>query len=301
MANYITHIAMGEVISIPKRINIEKKSLELFSLGQDLMSITSKLNYNTHNSLTHTFFKSLIYYIKQNKLYENEEIIAYLYGHIMHYELDKHTHPYIYYITNDVPKFGIVNFHMALEEYLGNIVLDSKLTLSRKQIFDKCKEVKPNKNKVLEELVNKIYLETYNYKNSFNIFKTTLESFKLLNSFRDVLDKLDQDLYYRLIGLQHYLKEIQLPIENVANMNHDTWYDPITKDKHNSSFIDMFDGSILSSQEIIYEVNKVLYDGSPISTLDSIFDNSSYDTALNCEIGKSFSYSRYKTLIKNTK
>ena len=57
--------------------------------------------------------------IKENNFCENEYIMHYLYGHILHFALDKIAHPYIYYIANDVPKVGLVDFHTVCDDTIS--------------------------------------------------------------------------------------------------------------------------------------------------------------------------------------
>ena len=46
--------------------------------------------------------KNIICYIKDNHLENDSSLLAYLYGSICHYILDKKCHPYIYYYSGDV-------------------------------------------------------------------------------------------------------------------------------------------------------------------------------------------------------
>lgn len=299
MPNYITHSVMGEVTPIPNdKIKIDKNLLRIFSLGQDLMLTRKGAMDITHNTKTSLFFKNLIDYIVKNNLCEDEEALSYLYGHIMHYELDRKTHPYIYYMTNDIPKKGIVNFHIAFEEYLGDFVLQNKLKLSRSDFVNRCKNADICISESLADLIDDVYLSTYGYYFASNTTEKTLKVLKILNKFRNGLDIINKDAYFNLIGLNKYLDSYSLNKSDTANLENNSWEDPISRTVHTSSFIDIFDDAVSSSQEKMEMADKVIYGKKTISTLDTAFDNSSYDTNLNCDMGKPFWNSRYKILCK---
>lgn len=299
MPNYIAHSVMGEVTPIPNnKISIDKSLLRIFSLGQDLMATEKGAIDITHNSKTSTFFKNLIDYIVKNNLCEDEVVLSYLYGHIMHYELDRKAHPYIYYMTNDVPKRGIINFHSAFEEYLGDFILQNKLKLSRSDFVSGCRNIHFEDNEVLADLIDDVYLSTYGYYYASNTAEKTFAAVKMLNRLRNGLDRINKDLYFNLIGLNRYLDFSSLNTRDIANLENNSWEDPISRTFHTSSFVDIFDDAVSSSQEKMEMTDKVIYGEKPVSTLDSAFDNSSYDTNLSCNIGKPFSISRYKILRK---
>ncbi len=298
MSNYIAHSTMGEITKIPNdKILISKSNLRVFSLGQDLVSLIKNASFESHNKNTALFFYNLINYIKDNNLLEDSTIMAYLYGNIMHYELDKHTHPYVYYFTNDVPKTGLVSFHMAAEEYLGDQILKEKLDITRPTFIKQTHNIDLS-NETLKKMIDEIYEKTYGYNQAFSDIKKLLLAFKFLNNYRSTLDIMGKNTYFNFLGLKKYLETSKLSLNDLTNREHKEWRNPIAANKSQKSFTELFDEAINSSQNIMEDIDKVIYDGKSISTLSSFLDNKSYDTALPCEIGKPFNYSHYKKLTR---
>lgn len=299
MPNYVAHSVMGEVVDIPNnRLDFDKKELGVYALGQDLMLSDKYFLDIVHNSEVANFFNNLISYIIENKLYDDPSIMSYLYGHIMHRELDRKCHPFINYMTDDVRKHSIVNFHLAFEEYLGDFILKNKLGLSRRDFFKDSKFASIGESLSLDNLMDKVYSDTYGYSSASDIMRRSLTSIKNLNLLRNLLESCDSTFYYRLIGLEKYLKIANLDVSECANTDKKVWCDPISREKHSESFLELFDEACESSKEIMESVDDVVYGNKPLSSVNSIFDNSSYDTGIPCEIGSLSGYSRYKSLGK---
>lgn len=295
MPNYVTHAVMGDSIEIPRpRVEIDRKRLSAFSMGQDLLVSKEGALSQTHNSKTKMFFYTLIKTIKEEKLYDNPDVLAYLYGHIMHYELDKVMHPYVYYMTNDIPKRGVVNFHMAMEEYLGDFFVKNRCSVKRNQLSSCAQEIleiKPSDD--LGILINNLYYDTYGYFNALEITKKTVRSIKLLEAFKTIMREGKSGLYYKIIGLPNYLYLADMDLKELTNSDKLTWRNPITMRKQNSSVLELFDLGLSLAQEKIELINQVIYGNKSIAILDKIFQDESYDTGLICSIGKPFNKSRY--------
>ena len=104
MPNYKTHSIHGEIVlpNINNRVYIDNEAIKTYSMGPDVLISTDYKTFNTqHCSNTRDYFLLLIELIKTNKLYDNSEVMAYLYGQIDHYILDILLHPLIYYMSED--------------------------------------------------------------------------------------------------------------------------------------------------------------------------------------------------------
>jgi len=298
MPNYVAHEVMGDLIEIPSsRVNLDKELLSAFSVGHDLMCSEFGAINVTHNSKTREFFLTLIKYIKENKLYDNSDVMAFLYGHIMHYELDKLAHPYIYYMTNGVPKSGIVNFHMASEEYLGNFILNNKVSLSRKKISSNLSKISEiSWSSSVGFMINDVYDDVYGYYNALSIMKRSALYLKSLEFFKKLLREEKSDFYYSFIGLEKYFKTSSMNKEIITNSDKCHWWNPISRREKDSSFLEMFDEAMAISSDVIEKVNEVIYGDKNLSYLDNVFTDDSYDTGFSCSIGKPFVKSRYNDL-----
>lgn len=303
MPNYITHAVMGNTMEIPNpRLELDRKLLSAFSMGQDLMVSKEGALSETHNSRTRKFFYTLIKMIKDERLYDNPDVLAYLYGHIMHYELDKALHPYVYYMTNNVPKKGIVNFHMALEEYLGDFFVKNKCSLTRRKLSSCANTILDvNPSDQLGKVISKLYHDTYGYTDALDVTKKTVMYIKVLESFKTIMREGKSDAYYKFIGLPKYLHYANMDLSDLTNEDKAIWKNPITMRRSNYSVSELFDLGVELAQDTIEKVNQVIYGNKNISTLDNIFQDESYDTGISCSIGKPFSKSRYLEMNSRTR
>ena len=107
MPSYKTHAIHGEMIlpSISSNIEIQREDLKMFCMGPDALIATDyKIFELQHAKETRNYFKTLLKLIKKNKLQDNSEVMAFLYGQIDHFILDIIMHPLIYYMTEGIPK-----------------------------------------------------------------------------------------------------------------------------------------------------------------------------------------------------
>ena len=118
MPAYISHAIMMEKLYKDNAndhkifrnvLNID--DLKMYSLGTDLACTSITLTHNPHEENTRDFFLSMISYIKDNRLIDNENIMALLYGHIAHYFFDVYTHPFIYYLEKSNRNYTIIPTH----------------------------------------------------------------------------------------------------------------------------------------------------------------------------------------------
>lgn len=290
MPNYITHAVMGQIVEPPNNeIKLYKPDLRVFSLGQDLLFSCPGALQTTHVLHTRKFFMTLIEKIKNERLQEDSQVMAYLYGHIMHYVLDTKTHPFIYYVTNDVKQKGIVNLHLACEEFLGYFVLKRKLNLQRADISsDFYTKFQISSTSKLRRIIDSLYQEVYRQKNTYQSQLLTTKCIASLGTLTKGMQNNQGEKYLDLLGLRNYLKDNRLELNDLTNSDNQSWYNPITEVKNTSSFLELFDQSVDDSKEIIETVNKVFYKDESLSKLDNIFDDRSYDTGEKCSIGKPF-------------
>lgn len=288
MPSYKTHSVHGEFIlpQINKNIKINKEDIKTFCIGPDTMIGTDhKLFDYQHSNKTKEYFKFLLKLVKQNKLQENSEVMAFVYGQIDHYILDTIMHPFIYYTTEGLPKNNIIKPHSLMEIWIDDYIV-KKFNINEKDYYHK---LKINSGK-LKELINNLYDKVYNKSLSYLKYKYGL---LLINLF-------DLKIRRNTIKLIPYLtKALNIGdityhensgyIEPYLNLNNEIWYNPETGEKKNDSFDDLWEKSIEISVETIEDVNKYLYFDKNISN-PYILNNISYNTGLPCESGQSFQY-----------
>ena len=304
MAGTITHSFFAEDMS--KKIKFNNKyinNLKAFSQGHDMYFFIIKKRKNGkkignyfHNNNTKDFFINMINYIKDNNLYNNDEILSYLYGYINHYVLDKNIHPYVRYKCGIFKKSKPETYkynakHADLENYL-----DSYLIYTREHILPgKYKSqncLKPYKfSKELKDLIDYTFLKTYDFKNAskkyeFGIRKACFEyallrndSFGIKRKIYYFVDRFTSNKAYKFhpvslaypIGTYYYL----------LNLDHKTWNHPMDKnEKYNYSVIDIYNNSLKEAEDTINKVNDY-FKGKKID-LNNLFKNISFSTGKDC-------------------
>ena len=127
-----------------------------------------KLGHSAHHHKTWEYFKNIIEYIKNNKLYDDANL-GYLYGSILHYVLDSTCHPYIHYISGRFNKNDV----KETKKYLGNHAINEIMIDSI--YYYKDHDDKYYKYKLYNEIIPKVIFpenlkETLDYvfKETFN-------------------------------------------------------------------------------------------------------------------------------------
>jgi hypothetical protein len=266
-----------------------------YSLGPDLAYLSPILKKDPQNYHTREFFKNTIRYIKENNLIENSHTLALLYGHIAHYFLDINTHPLIYYIEQGCLKVGAISNHDLVEGYINSYLVNKKLG---KNIM----EIKPEyfnqidfKNKDTSELLNTIYGKMYGDPRIINTYQMVINLFSMLENILKS-GMITYENIIQLSSFKMFLERNNLTIEEITNEYNDTYTNPVTGEKHNESFIELYNKSIEMSLDAIEKVNTCLYQDKGIDTLDYIFTDLSYDTGVDCSLGKKMSFVRKRQL-----
>jgi len=288
MPNYKTHSIHGELIlpEMDKRIEINDEDIKSFCIGPDAMIVTDYKTFEfQHANKTKEFFESLIKLIKKNKLQDNSEIMAYLYGYLDHFVLDSTMHPLIYYMTEGMESKHKMNPHGLIENWIDDYT-SKKYHKNDKNYYRK-KKINDIK---LIELINKVYKRVYGtnfegIKYSLGMHATTLYDTLARRNMIKITPLVIKLLNIGDFTYQEDLERV-LPYLNLENNN---WNNPITGEKYNDSFDDLWDKSTEVILETIEDVNKCLYDDKEL-TNPLITNNTSFNTGLPCEVGENFQY-----------
>ena len=287
MPAYISHAIMADNFYEDNyrnnkifKIEINCEELKSHSLGPDLVTLSKRLNCDPHDNKTQVYFLSMIKYIVDNNLSSDKTIMATLYGHILHYFFDISAHPFIYYVEKGCQRVGIISNHHLVEGYLDSYLADKIL---HKDIMD-IKSSYFNKmifTKKLIDMLNNVYGKIYGDNNIIQTYKGTLSLFTLIEDFVKQPLMKKEDLI-RLAKFKEFMLINNLSFNDLNNENCRNYYHPITGKIKNNSFLGMYYKAIFKSLLAINEVNKVIYDGKSIISLEKIFTNLSFNTGLEC-------------------
>ena len=302
MPAYLTHAIMGNTIYNNAKnddrlfkINIPLPTLKASTLSPDLTKL-SKSNFNSHNKDTDLYFFNMIEYIKENKLYNDLGVMSLLYGNISHYFLDVYTHPLIYYISENCVSLNKLNSHILTEGYISSY-------MSEKEQHTDYMNLKSNyigslnfANPNLKNLIRETYYKTYNDLTILKSYKTTFELIKLIEKLTKENRFTSKEKLIKLSKFKEYLEINNLSKEDLTNEQKEYWTNPVTNEKYNESFIELYNKALTKTYEAIYHVNKYLYDTESKYNLYKIFTNLSYDTGVSCSLGKNLIYVKKKSI-----
>lgn len=265
------------------KCDINLSSFKVSCLSVDLAKFSS-VSYDTHNRDTDVYFFNMINYIKENRLYIYGDVMAILYGSICHYCLDVYTHPLIYYISYDCLKTGIISPHNLTEGYISSYMLERKnITDSFNYIGD----INFNNLNIINVL-DYTYDKTYNYSNIINIYRLTFDMVKLLEK---CVSNFNKEMLIKVSRFNKFLEVNNLTRNEIVNEDNLIWSNLITGEKFNYSFMELYNMAIIRAYDVIYLVNRYIYDNVNVD-LAKLFTNLSYDTGVSISLGRSIKYVR---------
>ncbi len=293
MPSYKTHSIHGELLlpEMDKIIEIKKEDLKAYCMGPDALIETDYQTFDyQHANKVKEFFMSMLNYIKDNKLQDNSEVMAFLYGNIDHLVLDSVTHPLIYYMTEDIERKHKIKPHGLIEHWIDDYIVQ-KYHRNNACYYHKWFV----NNDELLKMINVIYKRVYgcnleSLKYSFGMFSNIMYD---TLARRNVIGIIPLIIKFINIGDFIYKKDLSRIIPYL-NLEHDIWLNPETKEVYSDSFDDLWEKANEVSLETIRDVNEYLYGDKQLQN-KIILNNISYNTGFPCEIGQSHQYvKKYK-------
>lgn len=249
MADIITHVCFAR--EIKDKINCNN-SIISYSLGPDVFYFNfryKKYGKVIHRKCVYDFFKNYIMYIKNNNLMNNDLIMGSLYGFISHYVLDRNIHNYI---SNN-------RLHRKYEMSISKIILE-KSNYNNK-IYNL---ILINKSKIIKELLNSVFYDTFNYKNCGNIYLKSQKKVKRIYKF----------FRYDRYGLKKKLYKILDKIFN-KNISDSSFYN-IENIVDNNNVINIYNDSMDECILFINTINEIIYKDIDINILNDLINNRNY-------------------------
>lgn len=298
MPSYIAHGLMGKNLyqEIQKsnrhaKIPINQGEVEVHSLGIDLSILSKKTKTDPANSLTGEFFIEMARYIKEHGLIENSGVISLLYGHIAHYFLDTNTHPLIYYIEKGTQSVGPITNHDLVEGYINSYLTKQILGQDIMDTYPDFFNQLDLSNKEESSLLNEIYGSLYGDPHITKSYKKFISIFSMIETLIKK-GRISKEALIQLSRFRQYLERNGLSEREITNEDHGVYTNPVTGSRHTESILDLYYRAISMTLDAIEEVNKYLYDGYPITILNSVFTGLSYDTGVDCKLGKNMVHVR---------
>ena len=267
------------------------------------------LGHYAHHHNTQDYLLNIIKEIKENKLENNKQVIAYLYGSLTHYILDTTCHPFIFYKTGVYRKkekwtHKYHGEHTRIEKNIDCILYEKYYNKK----YYKCnisKEIigKPIFSKELNKTVSNVYKKTYNQENIGDMYIKSIKDAKLINRLatkdglgvkKTIYIIIDTLFNHHFGNITAYSNHITNPVYEFLNSDKKKWNHPCDKKiTFNYSFEDLFNQSITKCTKLIEETNKVLFKSGDINSLKKLIPNLDYATGLPCDDPKMLMYFEY--------
>lgn len=267
-----------------------------------------KLGHYAHTHKVWEYFKNILEYIKNNKLYDDENL-GYLYGSIMHYTLDSTCHPYVHYISGRLNRKNIketkkyVGMH-AINEIMIDAIYYYKDHDDKYYKYKLYKDIIP-KTKFPENLkktMNYVFENTFNVENIGNIYNKSYNQSHYIYKYlmfdrtslkRKIYKIVDFISPFKLFKSYSYSHHINKADYSVMNMENNEWLHPITGEKHNESFEDLYNIAQKKAIKCIKKSNDYFKGKCKINDVEKVFGNISYSSGLDCETRAVFKYFKY--------
>lgn len=293
MPNYKTHSIHGELL-LPKIITkteIKPEDMKVYCLGPDTLIIADyRLFELQHMKNTRAYFRTLIKAIKKNKLQDNGEVMAYLYGQLDHFILDVIMHPLIYYMTDEMPKEHLIDPHALVESLIDDYVM-WKYDRNDEKYYHKT----TISNRKLVKLINDAYKKVYHANNTSLKYAFGMVLINIYDSLirRDKVFLANTIIKLINLGDISYHKDYKVALPYLNN-NHELWLNPETGEKHYESFDNLWTKATEVALETIQDVNLYLYQDKSIKN-KIIEGDISFNTGLPCDRGQTKRFvKRYK-------
>lgn len=293
MPSYKTHSIHGEVVmpNVRNRVAVDKEELKLFCMGPDPLMYSSYKTFNDqHRGHVRDFFTSMIIDIKNGRLQDDAQTMAFLYGQIDHLVLDAVMHPLIYYMTAGMKTNAKLSLHGQVEIWMDDYVEKKQGKTGR--VYYKAFHIGDTR---LRDLIDRWYKEVFGIKHGcvkYNIGYATMVLFDMLVK-RNALGLIKPITKLVNVGDVCHSEDLRR-VEPFLNEENGVWLDPETSEAYHESFDDLWNKSVEISSQTMDDVNNYIYRDKPFSN-NMILNDTSYNTGYPCGSGQTLRFiKRYK-------
>lgn len=314
-ATYTHHIFTKDVFkvldnSVKEKLENAKDIFYLFGKSFDILFfVKHDFGSYAHNHNINLYFKNIIMYIKNNNLENNGAVLAYLYGSICHYVMDSICHPFVFYktgkyLSKDKSTYKYKGGHSYMESMIDAFFYQKR---NDKGIYKAklAKEIFPKVyfSKELSEIIDYVYLDTFDKKNFSKVIYRGYKNYKfILKHLMCSRFGIKKVLYYfidfshlitiNLAGNCYYIKKLD---DSVLNLEHNIWYYPVDKKiSYHYSFYDLYDIAIERARKLINSIDIALtLDDKELNKIIGEIGNLSYTTGVNIDKKQKMKYFQY--------
>ncbi len=216
---------------------------------------------------------------------QDETVISYVAGFLSHHAMDAEAHPYVYWRTHSLA--GKVGFlHQQLEAQMERGMLDYFDLKTDEYVPFRMMKHRKNATAgiagLMSELVDKVYGRQLTAKQC----ATAMEDFRrLFKLFYDPSGRRSRAIapLERMAGHPDQVTALMIPVryddrQDALNLRRDDWYHPVTREKHNTSVMQMFEAAVSESRQRFDLLEKLINERQGLEELLQRIGNRGYDT-----------------------
>ncbi|MEG2506170.1 MAG: zinc dependent phospholipase C family protein [Longicatena sp.] len=253
----------------------------------------NRLGSQMHSTHINEFYEVAFRCIKEQKREDvKENMLAYIFGHLCHWALDKTTHPYVFYSTGNC-KGESAGHHHRFESMIDTMMLDKlrQIDISEYPYYEICR-YDEEMLKAIARIYIRVAREVYHVDVKVNELRETL------NSWYDIQKLLydPQDVKYRVLKKAESLVRKPWAISgNIVKAQIDDCYDVLNESKavwkhpcddhitSNESFIELFNSAIPLATSIIEKAYGCVEYNASFSNVSDILKDHAYDSGMDGE------------------
>lgn len=309
MPSIVTHTLFAQELienitnlEIKRILEENRKCVELGSNGPDFLFYSNALPWQNHldqrlskiGNKFHSMYINEFYDIalsqidKQTRQDKKEAMMAYLFGHLAHWCLDKTAHPYVFYKTGRYDSHG-ADYHHRMESQIDAIMLKIKkdqtmkefrpqdiVTFTKKEITAISRIYIPIMKELLDEEVHVIEI-----KKTLEQWHDTIALFHDPNALKYHIAYPIEKLLNKPYKISGYFTTDFDSSYDEMNFMRKQWVHPcddqIVSDE---SFLELYDKAMVLAREVLEITFKCIKNKDHQPLLD-ILDHQSYDSGLN--------------------
>lgn len=313
MPSIVTHYLFSEDVknslsnNIAQKLNQANNIYHIFAQSFDNLFYYNLLNFKSGKKVRkfgntaqrehiNDYFKNMILSIKELKMEQNPEALAYLYGSLTHYLLDSTCHPFIIFqagwIDEENPNYEYRGNHEKIEVTIDAIYWQEKK--KRPLYKESLSNLLLPHIKFSKDLINLIgltYEKTFQKKDMGKIYETSLKQghyiikffvtdhYGIKKTLYKIFDFIFQKNYIKYQNLSFYQKSLN---KEYLNRTHNEWCNPVNnKLRSFESFDDLYQKALQQCIALFQLTEKVLQDELSLETYLEYLKDKSYTTGLD--------------------
>ncbi len=223
--------------------------------------------------------------IKRAQESHDETLISYLAGFLSHHAMDSQAHPYVYWRTHSLA--GKVGFlHQQLEAQMERGVLDYFKLKTGDYVPARMMKHRRGRETEIARLMSDLVTEVYGRQLTPQQCATAMKDFRrLFTPFYDPSGRRQKAVapLERLVKRPDQATALMTPVRyddalDALNLRRDDWYHPVTREKYNTSVMQMFEAAVVESRQRFELLERLIKEGQTEQQLLEHIGNLGYDT-----------------------